>query len=144
MTIPDNLQYPHPTRPFIGLQHANKANKRARYNYMEKAIKIYNWFRTASLSFVIVIVPPAAAAAPSHARARARALQGQTQTNLETNRSRQRLYYLVQQTKQKDLKIIYYQMRSMLQENIEVSDIWIIRLLRSAALQSGGPPLVYR
>jgi len=77
-------------------------------------------------------------------RARVRALQGQTQTNLETNRSRQRLYYLVQQTKQKDLKIIYYQMRSMLQENIEVSDIWIIRLLRSAALQSGGPPLVYR
>ena len=37
-----NLQYPHPSRPYIGLQHANKASKRARYNYMEKAIKIYN------------------------------------------------------------------------------------------------------
>ena len=30
------------TRPFIGLQHTNKNSKRARYNYMEKAIKIYN------------------------------------------------------------------------------------------------------
>jgi len=33
-----NLQ----SRPFIGLQHANKNSKRARYNYMEKPIKIYN------------------------------------------------------------------------------------------------------
>ena len=31
----------HP-KPFIGLQHQNKNSKRARYNYMEKAIKIYN------------------------------------------------------------------------------------------------------
>jgi len=30
-------------RPWIGLEHTNKANKRSRYNYMEKAIKIYNW-----------------------------------------------------------------------------------------------------
>ena len=37
-----SAQYPHPSRPYIGLQHANKASKRARYNYMEKAIKIYN------------------------------------------------------------------------------------------------------
>jgi len=29
-------------RPWIGLEHTNKANKRTRYNYMEKAIKIYN------------------------------------------------------------------------------------------------------
>lgn len=29
-------------KPFIGLQHVNKNSKRARYNYMEKAIKIYN------------------------------------------------------------------------------------------------------
>ena len=29
-------------RPYIGLQHVNKNSKRARYNYMEKAIKIYN------------------------------------------------------------------------------------------------------
>eukprot|EP00092_Neocalanus_flemingeri_P030841 GFUD01033495.1.p1 GENE.GFUD01033495.1~~GFUD01033495.1.p1 ORF type:complete len:1103 (+),score=278.33 GFUD01033495.1:268-3576(+) len=29
-------------RPWIGLEHTNKANKRSRYNYMEKAIKIYN------------------------------------------------------------------------------------------------------
>ena len=32
----------HHARPFIGLQHANKNSKRARYNYMEKPIKIYN------------------------------------------------------------------------------------------------------
>lgn len=32
----------HHARPFIGLQHQNKNSKRARYNYMEKAIKIYN------------------------------------------------------------------------------------------------------
>ena len=30
-------------KPYIGLQHVNKNSKRARYNYMEKAIKIYNW-----------------------------------------------------------------------------------------------------
>jgi len=29
-------------RPWIGLEHTNKNNKRSRYNYMEKAIKIYN------------------------------------------------------------------------------------------------------
>lgn len=29
-------------KPYIGLQHQNKNSKRARYNYMEKAIKIYN------------------------------------------------------------------------------------------------------
>lgn len=29
-------------KPYIGLQHVNKNSKRARYNYMEKAIKIYN------------------------------------------------------------------------------------------------------
>jgi len=29
-------------KPWIGLEHTNKANKRSRYNYMEKAIKIYN------------------------------------------------------------------------------------------------------
>ena len=32
-------------KPFIGLQHQNKNSKRARYNYMEKAIKIYNWLQ---------------------------------------------------------------------------------------------------
>jgi len=30
-------------RPWIGLEHTNKANKRSRYTYMEKSIKIYNW-----------------------------------------------------------------------------------------------------
>ena len=35
-------QQPH-AKPYIGLQHVNKNSKRARYNYMEKAIKIYNW-----------------------------------------------------------------------------------------------------
>jgi len=29
-------------RPWIGLEHINKANKRSRYSYTEKAIKIYN------------------------------------------------------------------------------------------------------
>jgi ubiquitin carboxyl-terminal hydrolase 7 len=29
-------------RPWIGLEHTNKANKRSRYTYMEKSIKIYN------------------------------------------------------------------------------------------------------
>ena len=30
------------TKPYIGLEHINKNSKRPRYNYMEKAIKIYN------------------------------------------------------------------------------------------------------
>lgn len=30
------------SKPYIGLEHVNKNSKRARYNYMEKAIKIYN------------------------------------------------------------------------------------------------------
>lgn len=30
------------TRPWIGLEHINKAPKRGRFNYLEKAIKIYN------------------------------------------------------------------------------------------------------
>lgn len=30
------------TKPYFGLEHVNKNSKRARYNYMEKAIKIYN------------------------------------------------------------------------------------------------------
>eukprot|EP00095_Tigriopus_kingsejongensis_P009858 maker-scaffold853_size88743-snap-gene-0.13 protein:Tk09858 transcript:maker-scaffold853_size88743-snap-gene-0.13-mRNA-1 annotation:"ubiquitin carboxyl-terminal hydrolase 7" len=29
-------------KPYFGLEHVNKNSKRARYNYMEKAIKIYN------------------------------------------------------------------------------------------------------
>jgi len=29
-------------RPWLGLEHMNKATKRSRYNYLEKAIKIYN------------------------------------------------------------------------------------------------------
>lgn len=29
-------------KPYIGLEHFNKNSKRARYNYMEKAIRIYN------------------------------------------------------------------------------------------------------
>ena len=29
-------------KPYIGLEHFNKSSKRPRYNYMEKAIKIYN------------------------------------------------------------------------------------------------------
>ncbi|XP_071444786.1 ubiquitin carboxyl-terminal hydrolase 7 [Hetaerina americana] len=29
-------------RPWLGLEHVNKAPKRSRYNYLEKAIKIYN------------------------------------------------------------------------------------------------------
>ena len=38
VTIPDNLQHPHPTRPFIGLQHASKANQQARCNYVGKVV----------------------------------------------------------------------------------------------------------
>lgn len=29
-------------RPFLGLEHVNKSQKRSRFNYLEKAIKIYN------------------------------------------------------------------------------------------------------
>lgn len=29
-------------KPWLGLEHVNKAPKRARFNYLEKAIKIYN------------------------------------------------------------------------------------------------------
>ncbi|KAL6420088.1 hypothetical protein ACFW04_012146 [Cataglyphis niger] len=31
-----------PHRPWLGLEHVNKAPKRSRINYLEKAIKIYN------------------------------------------------------------------------------------------------------
>ncbi|XP_071522080.1 ubiquitin carboxyl-terminal hydrolase 7 isoform X1 [Panulirus ornatus] len=31
-----------PSKPWLGLEHVNKAPKRSRYNYLEKAIKIYN------------------------------------------------------------------------------------------------------
>lgn len=31
-----------PTKPWLGLEHVNKAPKRSRYNYLEKAIKIHN------------------------------------------------------------------------------------------------------
>jgi len=44
-----NLQdfKPHPNnssspKPWLGLEHVNKAPKRSRFNYLEKAIKIYN------------------------------------------------------------------------------------------------------
>ena len=30
------------TKPWLGLEHVNKAPKRSRFNYLEKAIKIYN------------------------------------------------------------------------------------------------------
>lgn len=33
---------PNHTRPFLGLEHVNKSQKRSRFNYLEKAIKIYN------------------------------------------------------------------------------------------------------
>lgn len=29
-------------KPWLGLEHVNKAPKRSRFNYLEKAIKIYN------------------------------------------------------------------------------------------------------
>lgn len=32
-------------RPWLGLEHINKTPKRSRVNYLEKAIKIYNWAR---------------------------------------------------------------------------------------------------
>jgi len=31
-----------PSKPWLGLEHVNKASKRPRYNYLEKAIKIHN------------------------------------------------------------------------------------------------------
>lgn len=31
-----------PQKPWLGLDHVNKAPKRSRINYLEKAIKIYN------------------------------------------------------------------------------------------------------
>lgn len=47
VNLPDFL--PHPQsggavqpRPWLGLEHINKAPKRSRYNYLEKAIKIHN------------------------------------------------------------------------------------------------------
>ncbi|XP_035215475.1 ubiquitin carboxyl-terminal hydrolase 7-like [Stegodyphus dumicola] len=47
INLPDFL--PHPQtggavqpRPWLGLEHINKAPKRSRYNYLEKAIKIHN------------------------------------------------------------------------------------------------------
>lgn len=33
------------TRPWLGLDHVNRAPKTPRYNYLEKAIKIHNWKR---------------------------------------------------------------------------------------------------
>lgn len=35
-----NMSHP---RPWLGLDHFNKAPKRGRYTYLEKAIKIHNW-----------------------------------------------------------------------------------------------------
>ena len=37
---PGNMSHP---RPWLGLDHFNKAPKRSRYTYLEKAIKIHNW-----------------------------------------------------------------------------------------------------
>ncbi|KAL7638741.1 UNVERIFIED_CONTAM: hypothetical protein RMT77_010274 [Armadillidium vulgare] len=39
---PHSGQNSLPTKPWLGLEHINKAPKRSRYNYLEKAIKIYN------------------------------------------------------------------------------------------------------
>ncbi|XP_056143329.1 ubiquitin carboxyl-terminal hydrolase 7-like [Lampris incognitus] len=36
---PGNMSHP---RPWLGLDHFNKAPKRGRYTYLEKAIKIHN------------------------------------------------------------------------------------------------------
>lgn len=41
---------PHPNqagspKPWLGLDHVNKAPKRNRFNCLEKAIKIYNWLK---------------------------------------------------------------------------------------------------
>ncbi|GAB6025849.1 Ubiquitin carboxyl-terminal hydrolase 7 [Chamberlinius hualienensis] len=42
-TAPDRLPgSAMPTRPWLGLEHVNKAPKRSRYNYLEKPIKIHN------------------------------------------------------------------------------------------------------
>lgn len=30
---------------FLGLEHVNKTQRRSRFNYLEKAIKIYNWMQ---------------------------------------------------------------------------------------------------
>lgn len=35
--FPDNMAI-----PYLGLEHLNKSHKRSRFNYLEKAIKIYN------------------------------------------------------------------------------------------------------
>ncbi|KAL1115934.1 hypothetical protein AAG570_005429, partial [Ranatra chinensis] len=39
---PTNQGTGNSTRPWLGLEHINKAPKRGRFNYLEKAIKIYN------------------------------------------------------------------------------------------------------
>lgn len=41
MSLPDATG-----RPWLGLEHINKTPKRTRVNYLEKAIKIYNWATT--------------------------------------------------------------------------------------------------
>ncbi|CAG2177677.1 unnamed protein product, partial [Oppiella nova] len=41
-TINSPLQSSSPSKPWLGLEHINKAPKRSRYNYLEKAIKIHN------------------------------------------------------------------------------------------------------
>lgn len=38
----DNNSQGMQNRPWLGLEHMNKAPKRSRYNYTEKAIKIHN------------------------------------------------------------------------------------------------------
>lgn len=40
LSPPGNMSHP---RPWLGLDHFNKAPKRSRYTYLEKAIKIHNW-----------------------------------------------------------------------------------------------------
>lgn len=39
LSLPGNMSHP---RPWLGLDHFNKAPKRSRYTYLEKAIKIHN------------------------------------------------------------------------------------------------------
>ena len=39
LSPPGNMSHP---RPWLGLDHFNKAPKRSRYTYLEKAIKIHN------------------------------------------------------------------------------------------------------
>ncbi|XP_054155064.1 ubiquitin carboxyl-terminal hydrolase 7-like [Oppia nitens] len=41
-TINSPIQTSSPPKPWLGLEHINKAPKRSRYNYLEKAIKIHN------------------------------------------------------------------------------------------------------